>query len=249
MDDDLLEAARGFTEEQGYHLIENDRMRLVMHGEYESIARHFDFFGERVNFYPGSFAGFRANELRKVPLNLGDADAMPVSVFTTSPAPLAACFVRLISRAPQNSMSDHLNHDLCFVLSYLLFDMSYEGDYMVIEEVSQEDIDRQVSRGLDLFQKWQGWRDDEMWIADALEAIIQGKGKYEYLPTSHVMMPNKDEIHDGEIHTLVLEPKIPELISDGRPRLPVGKVSTSTFSRFASTSCSPSRPSTSMGTK
>lgn len=49
---------------------------------------------------------------------------------------------------------------------------------MVLEEESQEEIDRQINCGLDLFRKWEGWRDDEMWIADALEAIIQGKGKY-----------------------------------------------------------------------
>lgn len=138
-----------------------------------------------MNFYPGSFAGFRANELCKVPLDLGYADAMPVSVFSPRPAALAASFVRLIGRVHfADSMSLHVKHDLCQVLTYCLFDMSYEGDYMVLGEESQEEIDRQINRGLDLFRKWEGWRDDEMWIADALEAIIQGKGKYHYLPSS-----------------------------------------------------------------
>lgn len=136
-----------------------------------------------MNFFPGSFAGFRANELYKVPLNLGDACAMPVFVLTTKPAPLAASFVRLISQFHfTDPTSLHLKHDLCLMLSYCLFDMSYEGDYVVLGEESQEDINRQINRGLDLYRKWEGWRDDELWIADALEAIIQGKGDYDYLP-------------------------------------------------------------------
>ncbi|MCJ1263116.1 hypothetical protein MMC22_002986 [Lobaria immixta] len=163
--------------------MENHPILRYTHGEYETIARHFDCFGQRVNLYPGSFAGFRADELSKVPLDLGYDDAMPVSVFTTRPAPLAACFVRLISRVHfTDPMSRHLKYDLSRLLAYNLFDMSYEGDYMVFGEESQEDIDIEINRGLGLFRKWEGWRDDEMWIADALEAIIQGKGKYEYLP-------------------------------------------------------------------
>ena len=186
IDDDLFEAACSFTEEQGYPPTEHHSILLRMCGEYEAIARHFDCFGQRVNFYPGSFAGFRANELCKVPLDLGYADAMPVSVFSPRPAALAASFVRLIGRVHfADPMSFHVKHDLGQMLTYCLFDMSYEGDYMVHGEESQEEIDREINCGLDLFRKWEGWRDDEMWIADALEAIIQGKGEYHYLPASH----------------------------------------------------------------
>ncbi len=53
---------------------------------------------------------------------------------------------------------------------------------MDFEEENQEEIDREIKAGLELFRKWEGWREDEMWIADALEAIIQGKGHYRYLP-------------------------------------------------------------------
>lgn len=33
--------------------------------------------------------------------------------------------------------------------------MSYEGDYMVLGGESQEDIDRQINRGLDLYRNWE----------------------------------------------------------------------------------------------
>lgn len=45
---------------------------------------------------------------------------------------------------------------------------------------AREDIDRQVKRGLDLYQKF--GRMARRWdgIADALKAMIQGKGEYDY---------------------------------------------------------------------
>lgn len=103
------------------------------------MARHFDCFGQQINSYPGSLTTFRADELRKVSLNIdnADADAMPVSVFTTGLAPLAASFVRLIAQRPHfNPMSRHIKYTLCLVLSYTLFDMSYEGNYRVLGEES-----------------------------------------------------------------------------------------------------------------
>ncbi|MCJ1469759.1 hypothetical protein MMC07_008401 [Pseudocyphellaria aurata] len=141
---------------------------------------------KRVNFFPASFAGFRANELLKVSLDLDRSNiAMPVTVYTTGLAPLAASFVRIMSQIPiHDRLRRRLKLDLVQVLTYNLFDMSYEGDYMVLGEETQEDIDRQINRGLNLFRKLEGWRDDEMWIADALETIVQGTGKYDALPAS-----------------------------------------------------------------
>lgn len=109
-----------------------------------------------------------------------------MSVYTPGLAPLMASFVRLIARVQfADPISFHIKHDLYQVFTYCLFDMSYEGDYMVLEGESQEEIDRQINLGLDLFRKFEGWRDDEMWIADALEAIIQGKDDYHHLPAGH----------------------------------------------------------------
>lgn len=106
--------------------------------------------------------------------------------YTPGPAPLMASFVHLIARVQfADPMSFHIKHDLYQVLTYCLFDMSYERDYMVLEGESQEEIDRQINFGFDPFRKFEGWRDDEMWIADALEAIIQGKDDYHHLPASN----------------------------------------------------------------
>lgn len=64
------------------------------------------------------------------------------------------------------------------------------------EQKSQEDIDRQIKRGLDLYQKWEGWRDDEIWTADALEANIQEKGDYDYLIYRARHSRTSDNIYD-----------------------------------------------------
>lgn len=90
--------------------------------------------------FPDSLANFRANELPKVPLKLGDACVMPKPVSARRPVSLAASLVRLIGPVhPTDLMSRHLRHDLCVVLSCCLFEMSYERDYVVGGEESQED--------------------------------------------------------------------------------------------------------------
>ena len=136
-----------------------------------------------MNFFPKSFAGFRANELYLAPLILSNDCLEPALVLTAKPAPAMAALVRLIS---QNKRTDPLNNvlrlDLCMLISYLLFDMSYEGDYAVLEEESVEEVEQQRREAVQQYQTWDGWRDEEMWIADAVQAIIQGNGRYESLP-------------------------------------------------------------------
>lgn len=62
VEDALLAAACHLTEEGGYRSNENIPIIPNTVGEYEAIAS-----------FPGLLADFRANELRKVPLKLGDA--------------------------------------------------------------------------------------------------------------------------------------------------------------------------------
>jgi hypothetical protein len=74
--------------------------------------------------------------------------------------------------------------DLSNVLTYGLFDMSYDGDYMEFKaddepETEAERLERE--RAVKEIQRW-SWRDDEFWIRDALMAIVAGKAKYEDLP-------------------------------------------------------------------
>jgi hypothetical protein len=74
--------------------------------------------------------------------------------------------------------------DLSKVLTYGFFDMSYEGDYMEFKaddepETEAERLERE--RAVKEIQRW-NWRDDEIWVGDALVAIVAGKAKYEDLP-------------------------------------------------------------------
>ena len=74
--------------------------------------------------------------------------------------------------------------DLCKILTYGFFDMTYEGDYMELKaddepETEAERLERE--RAVKEIQRW-SWRDNETWIGDALMAIVAGKAKYEDLP-------------------------------------------------------------------
>jgi hypothetical protein len=74
--------------------------------------------------------------------------------------------------------------DLSNVLAYGLFDMSYEGDYMEFKaddepETEAEKLERE--RAVDKIRRW-SWRDDEIWIGDALVAMVAGKARYQDLP-------------------------------------------------------------------
>ncbi len=113
-------------------------------------------------------------------MDLDEDPVTPVYVLTTTPACLAACLVRMMARSTR-TMLWFLQTRLAQLVIYNLYDMRYEGDYMRLEEETQEELDQQMQIALEQFRKWEGWREDEMWIADALEAIIQGKGRYEDL--------------------------------------------------------------------
>jgi hypothetical protein len=72
---------------------------------------------------------------------------------------------------------------LCKVITYGLFDMSYEGDYMEFKaddkpETEAEQLKRE--NAVDEIRRW-SWRLDEIWIGEALVAIA-GKAKYEDPP-------------------------------------------------------------------
>jgi hypothetical protein len=135
-----------------------------------------------MNLHPASFAGFRANELDLAPSILGDVPET-VPVFVAKLAPLVACLVRLIGRLRIcDATSRRLQVDLSMVIAHTLFDMSYDGSFMTFDQ-SQEEMDQNIESALALYYSWEGWREDEMWIADAVEWLIQGKGKYKFLPS------------------------------------------------------------------
>ena len=138
-----------------------------------------------MNLFPRSFVGLRANELYLAPFNISDDCTKPASILTVKLAPLVASLVRLISQLhPADPLTLKLQLGLSTVIAHSLFDMSYEGDYVVLEEENQEDLQKERILAVQQYQTWEGWRDEEMWIADAVQAIIQGNGHYDYLPST-----------------------------------------------------------------
>lgn len=93
-----------------------------------------------------------------------------------------ACLVRLISQVRfDDPMCLLLKADLSSLIVFTLFNMEYEGDYMTFDQ-AQDEIEQNTEAALVLYRTWDGWRDDEIWIADAVERLIRGKGSYDSLP-------------------------------------------------------------------
>lgn len=63
-----------------------------------------------------------------------------------------------------------------------LFDTSYEGAYMTFDE-TEEEMEKNMENAAQLYRQWEGWRDDEMWIADAVEWFIRGKANPDNFPS------------------------------------------------------------------
>jgi len=91
----------------------------------------------------------------------------------------------MVARENRGSLlRQKLISDLSKVLTYGFFDMTYEGDYMEFKaddepETEAERLERE--RAVDEIRRW-SWRADEIWIGDALVAIVAGKARYEDLP-------------------------------------------------------------------
>jgi hypothetical protein len=91
----------------------------------------------------------------------------------------------MAAREHQGSfLREKLISDLWNVLAYGLFDMSYEGDYMEFKaddepETEAEKLERE--RAVDEIRRW-SWRDDEIWIRDALVAMVAGNARHQDLP-------------------------------------------------------------------
>lgn len=110
----------------------------------------------------------------------------PCNALTMSRATTSATFVRMIAREHRRSDLRHkLISDLAKVITYGFFDMSYEGNYMEFKADDEPETEAEQSereRAVHEIQQW-SWRDDEIWIGDALVAIVAGKARYEDLPS------------------------------------------------------------------
>ncbi len=141
----------------------------------------------RLILLPLSWTGIGLDDLCPIPIT-GDgpsSDSSPGNVLTVSRAATCAALVRMAAREPRgSSLRQKLITDLSVILTYSLFDMSYEGDYMEFKpddepETESEKLERE--KAVDEIRQW-SWRDEESWIGDLLVAIVAGKAKYEDLP-------------------------------------------------------------------
>ena len=106
-----------------------------------------------------------------------------------SPASICASLVRLHGQTWHGSaMATTIHCDLATVLYHSLFDTSYEGDYMELKgnEPLTEEEQEDITAALEKFRSWH-FRDEELWIPDALEAIVAGRGYYDYLPSLAIL--------------------------------------------------------------
>lgn len=140
----------------------------------------------RLILLPLSWTGLGSDDLYPIPIT-GDGPSSPGNVLTVSRPATCAALVRMAAREPRgSSLREKLITDLCFILTYSLFDMRYEGDYMEFKpddepETEAEKLERE--KAVDEIRQW-SWRDEESWIGDLLVAIVAGKAKYEDLPYS-----------------------------------------------------------------
>jgi hypothetical protein len=139
----------------------------------------------RLILLPLSWTGLNLDEAYPIPQTCGTLPSPYKNILTISRATACAVFVRMAARERRGSHQRQiLISDLCKVLTYGFFDMSYEGDYMEFKaddepETEAEQLERE--NAVNEIQRW-SWRDNETWIGDALMAIVAGKAEYEDLP-------------------------------------------------------------------
>jgi hypothetical protein len=131
-----------------------------------------------------SWTGLNPDELYPIPMT-GATPPSPCKALTVHRAAACAAFVRMAAREQRGSyLREKLISDLSKVLTYGLFDMTYEGDCMELKADDEPDTEAErLERegAVDEIKRW-SWRDDELWIGDALVAIVSGRAKYEDLP-------------------------------------------------------------------
>lgn len=137
-----------------------------------------------------SYTGLRMDEV--VPILEADQlrPALPPSTLTVPLPAACAALARIAartqgptaSRTHDSSMSlqfqlvDHISG----IVTYSLFDMSYEGDYMVHLPNSVPLSDAEVREIEQAVATVQGWklREEDQWVKDTLVDIFRGKKDY-----------------------------------------------------------------------
>jgi hypothetical protein len=104
--------------------------------------------------------------------------------YVPKPPAVYSCLLRLLVRTPRKDPTRTvLKSDLSLLVMYHLYKLSGYVDESD-EDLSPEE-DPVIQDSLRQVRQWTRngeWREDEEWMADALGAIIEGRGDYDYLP-------------------------------------------------------------------
>ncbi|KAH6971538.1 hypothetical protein BKA56DRAFT_621265 [Ilyonectria sp. MPI-CAGE-AT-0026] len=126
----------------------------------------------------------RNHPLRAHPLSQSDTE-LPCIVWTV-PFPVACVtFLRIADGEARGrwNRTDILGH-LSSVIAYGLFDMSYEGDYMVFPPNGQSLSEKEVAEMEHAVReiRSQVFRSDEEWMKEALVDVVTAQARYQNLP-------------------------------------------------------------------
>jgi len=135
----------------------------------------------RLAFLPLSWTGITLDDVVPILEDDGLSPPLPPSTLTV---PLPAACAALARIAARQGCSQNLRmivlEQLSGIVTYSLFDMSYEGNYMDIPPNSQPLSDAEVLEIEQAVAVVQGWkmREGEEWIKDTLVDIFRGKKYY-----------------------------------------------------------------------
>ncbi len=193
-DDQLARASTILEENEGLPLSIPPRLLLRTGGDfyakakmhrvsqYASVAQ-----AQHLMLYPASLASYADAELELKPRLTALAHPSCEKVFVPSPPAVYSSLLRMMRSYPRyNPTRKTLESDLSELIGYNLYGL--EDGYVDCddEELCEKlEVDRRVEDAVRAVSAWRRdgeLRDEDGWIAEALEDIVSGKGDIENVP-------------------------------------------------------------------
>ncbi|KAI1376607.1 hypothetical protein F4677DRAFT_83469 [Hypoxylon crocopeplum] len=192
--DDQLGIAAKLAADIGYHAADRETLPPKYPSEESSCSIRYIIrnpsedpyvlnSATRLVLLPSSWAGISHHEAIRL---TAPENSLPCTVYTVPVSVACAAFVRIISREKGGSALRRATiHELCGVITYRYFDMSYEGDYREIVPDDQPLSEKEVLEIENAIKELEGWemKEGEEWIRSQLIQVITGKISYENLPS------------------------------------------------------------------
>ncbi|KAI1135381.1 hypothetical protein F5Y05DRAFT_180910 [Hypoxylon sp. FL0543] len=191
--DDQLHTVQKLAADFGYHAADCKVLPPKYPCEHSSrslryIIRDPGNHGGNINplnrlvLLPLSWTGISRDEA--VPIG-ASANSLPCTVYTVPVSVACTALMRIASREKHNShLREEIICELCSVIGYHYFDMSYEGDYYVIPPDDEPLSEKEVLEMNDAVNKVKCWemRKGEEWIRSELIKAMTGAISYDDLP-------------------------------------------------------------------